>query len=579
MQSEWNLPVRFCGGLEREPGFTILLPNRQLLNDAGEPSILSLVTHGFVARYPVGFLKHGGRLYVDNNFFPEYTTPEAFDETALVCYDYATTRWIQAMLARPSLYLDLCSENERLMESNLGTHDAIERAARIRELEAAAQTLAIDDAIGLVVLNSCDSAQNVWGMQENYLIPHHQPCLTEQADPFYNLLASLIAARQAISESGGILLTGDGVWRLVCSQRAEFYTKVFWSDAGLKQSKPMIRIRGCEEKQLAYTLADEDHFTRIQVLSSNNSLPSSVWFKIMFLSLALPAVVEHFDKFKTLCLRDPLESARKISRHVLETDPVLELQDGTITLSEYLRRYQDLIADYYATKGSRHLKGRHGAVLPAMMEKLFEVISCFCERKFESLVGEVDYLTLDYYLKQYQKPGKRLEELRGREFFYHVVHPDFSGSSKFARESLGAILDTAIDESHIETLMETPYPHSRAYERGMIIKKFLPSENTPRQCLKIDWTHFSYHNGGEHYEIVRKNPWEGSKQEVGPLLERAESFAEYCRLLETQDHGARAAREGQGPLANDSALRPGSLQRQSDLPVVRDLAHALLPSC
>lgn len=557
MQKEWNLPVRFCGGLEREPGFTILLPNRQLLNDAREPSIISLISQGFVSGYPVGFLKHGGRLYVDNSFFPEYTTPEAFDETAVVCYDYATTRWIQAMLAQPSLYFDLCFENERFMSSSFGTHDAhdaIERAARMRELEAAAQSLAIDDGIGLVVLNSCDSAQNVWGMQENYLIPHHQPRLTEQDDPFYNVLASLIAARQAISESGGIIWTEDGGWRFVCSQRAEFYTKVFWSEAGLKQSKPMIRIRSCEEKQVAYTLADENHFTRIQVLSSNNSLPASIWLKIVFLSLALPAVVEHFEKFNTLCLNDPLESARKISRHVLETDPPLELKDSTITLSEYLRRYQDLITDYYATTGSRHLKGRYGNVLPVMMEKLFEVISCVCERKFETILGKVDYLALDHYLKQYQMPGKRLQELRGREFFYHVVHPDFSGSSKLARESLGTILNTAIDESTIETLMETPYPDSRAYERGMIIKKFLPPRSTPQQHLKVDWTQFSYRDGSEHYEIVRKNPWEGSKQEVGPLLERAESFAEYCRLLETESHPSRADREDERA-HTDSSVR------------------------
>lgn len=528
MRPEWTLPVRFCGGVEREPGLTVLLPTRNILKHEGSPSILSLIVRGFLSHYPTQFLPHGGRLYCDRDFFLEYTTPEVLDEGDLVRYDYATTRWIQRMLQDPWSYFQdggrtsaPASDLEKPFQSPL-------------ILLEKAEKLGLQHGVGLLVLNSSDSEGNNWGIHENYLIPYHQPShVRYQDDPFYNLLASLIAIRQAIGESGGIFFA-ENAWRFVCSQRAEFYGNIFWINAG-DQEKPMILIR--EGQTLGETLADADQFTRIQILSDNNSLPSSLWLKIIFLSLGLPALVEQPERFRPFCLKDPVKSARCVSRQIFEADPLLACDDGTTKpLSWYLTEYITRLHDYYATTGSYHVKGPAGTSIPRMLESLAAVVSHVSRREFEALVGTVDYATLRYSLERFRAHQEGWEDLRARELLYHVVHPAVSGSQRFLEKSLIPYLSLPTDEADLSLLVETPYPESRAYERGMLVKKFFGSERESQPgAVTMSWTQYEYIKDDTRYTIQRKNPWEGSKKDVGELLDRAQTIEEYFHLL--SQHG------------------------------------------
>lgn len=513
---EWTLPVRYCGGIERESGITILLPYKKFLPKG---DILEFVVEGFLGTYKFGwsdyftggFLPHGGRIYRDNTFFPEFSTPEVFSEKSLVGYDLAAMHFLQNEFKNPAANVE-----KRI---KAGFVDPLIRL----HVEAAP----LDKSTGLMIMNSADSENNTWGMHENYLIPYNPEIFAENSR-FFNCVASIAAIRQVISESGGLFKDmPSGQYEFLCSQRAPFYGAVF---ANLHYPKPIIMARDGRESSAC--LADGGNFTRIEILSDNNSLPSSLWLKIAFMSLALPAIFESFDDFKPICLYNPLQDMYKISRTILFQEPALIRADGKVfSISWYLQKYLEIIANYYAKKGRGHAGKKGWKDVPEIIQKISEVIGYIAKREFDALVGITDYVTNKHILDRLAKKGWDGGRLKAAEIFYHVVHPDYSLSHSYLDKSAGFVGIPSSAES-LDALMNSPYEDSRAYERAMIIKFFF--DNYKRidadAKLSVDWTDIIYEKNNMHYTIVRKNPWDSNKKLVDEYLNAAQTFEEYCQL-------------------------------------------------
>jgi proteasome accessory factor A len=106
---------------------------------------------------------------------------------------------------------------------------------------------------------------------------------------------------------------------------------------------------------------------------------------------------------------------------------------------------------------------------------------------------------------------------------YHDLRPD--RGLYFLLERQGAV-ERIVSESDIVDAIENPPTDTRAYFRGMVLKKFRD------QVFGVNWDSLSFNLGeGPIKRILMEEPLKGTKAHVQGLLERSKTAAELVANL------------------------------------------------
>ncbi|MBI3329229.1 MAG: proteasome accessory factor PafA2 family protein, partial [Nitrospinae bacterium] len=165
------------------------------------------------------------------------------------------------------------------------------------------------------------------------------------------------------------------------------------------------------------------------------------------------------------------------------------------------------------------------AETPDVLHKWESVVDALAEEPF-SLRREVDWVTKWHLLTSYM--DRRGDDwgsarLAMIDLQYHDLRPD--RGLYFLLERQGAV-ERIVTEPEIADAIESPPTDTRAYFRGMVLKKFR------EQVFGVNWDSLSFNLGdGPIKRILMEEPLKGTKAHVQGLLERSNTAAELVANL------------------------------------------------
>lgn len=407
-------------------------------------------------------LTNGGRYYLDHAH-PEFSTPECTSARDVVRYEKA---------------------GEQILEMS---------RARAEPLLPAGQKI-------IVYKNNSDRKGNSYACHENYLMDRNTPFtqIVEQLTPF-------LVTRQIFCGAGKLgAENGTEACAYQISQRADFFETEVGLDTMVK--RPIINTR--DEPH-----ANRDRYRRLHVIVGDSNMSEhSIYLKSAVTALVLQMIEDNFIT-KDFSLRNPVKAIKDVSRDLTCKQP-LELASGRKVSSvdlqrEYLAYAQRYVADRGADGDMRDVLQKWESVVDALAQDPF------------SLRREVDWVTKWHLLTSYMdRRGDDWGSSRVAmmDLQYHDLRPD--RGLYFLLERQGAV-ERIVTHQEITDSIENPPVDTRAYFRGMVLKKFR------EQVFGVNWDSLSFNLGeGPIKRILMEEPLKGTKAHVQDLLERSRTAAE-----------------------------------------------------
>ncbi len=412
-------------------------------------------------------LPNGGRLYVDGAH-PEYSTPETSNARDLVIFEKAGER-----------LFDQC------------------RAAANSKLPPPQQLL--------IYKNNSDGKGNSYGYHENYLVARSVPFerLVEGLTPFLVSRIVLCGAGKAGAENG----TEPCDFQI--SQRADFFETLIGLDTMAK--RPIINTR--DEPH-----ADEEKYRRLHVLVGDSNMSEiTTYLKVGTTAIVLAMVEDGFIR-KDLALEDPVRAIKEISHDTTCRRKVRLKRGKEFSAIELQREYLELALEYYATAEASpqvsDLLERWQAVLDRLSED-----PMLCAR-------ELDWVIKKELIHSYMtRKGIGFDDQRISmlDLQYHDLRLDKGIYYKLEREG---VVERLVTDAEILDAMHNPPADTRAYFRGMCLKKF------PDHIYGASWSSVLLDTGEATVKkIPMTEPGRGTRKLVGEVLERSETVAELLERL------------------------------------------------
>jgi len=412
-------------------------------------------------------LENGGRLYVDGAH-PEYSTPECTNARDVVIYEKAGERLVQ-----------LCIEN----------------ANRLRK----------EDEKLSIYKNNTDGKGNSYGYHENYLM--------QRSTPFERIVQGLVpflVTRQIFAGAGkvGTDNKGDPATYQI-SQRADFFETLI--DLNTMAKRPIMNTR--DEPH-----ADPKQFRRLHVIVGDaNMAEFTTYLKIGTTSLVLQMIDNNHD-FSGLALENPLQAIKMISRDITLKRPVRLSNGREYTPIEIQRVYLDEAYKYFG----RFKKD------PVVYEILghWEDTLMKLEKNPSELSRKIDWLIkyelIDNYRekKGYEWDNPRLAMM---DLQYHDLNPE---RGLYYALSKDGYIDNFVSPGSILLAQESPPPDTRAFFRGMCIKRY------PKEVYATSWSSVLFDIG--NFSIKRVpllHPLRGTVDLVGDIFARSETAEDLLKNL------------------------------------------------
>jgi len=412
-------------------------------------------------------LPNGARYYLDHAH-PEYSTPECANVRDLVCYEKA---------------------GDRILEQSRGT------AAR----------LLMDGRQLLLYKNNSDHKGNSYGNHENYLLDRNIPfrLIVEQFTPFIVSRQIFCGAGKVGCENG----TEPAVYQL--SQRADFFETEVGLDTMVK--RPLINTR--DEPH-----ASREKYRRLHVIVGDANMSEyALYLKLGATALVLGMIGDAFLP-RAFTLREPVAALKAISRDLTCRQPV-ELDDGrTISPTALQWEFWAAATRYCATR----------SVEPWGLDILqkWEYVLGHLEQDPLSLARELDWVIkwrlLTSYMDRYgchwdsaqvTLLDLQYHDLRREKGLYYVL------------ERNGKV-ERIVTDQEIDLAVDLPPSDTRAYIRGMCLKKFR------RQVFSVNWDSLAFHlDDGDIKHIALEDPFQGTKAQVAEAIEASTSAGEFVATL------------------------------------------------
>lgn len=412
-------------------------------------------------------LVNGARFYLDHAH-PEYSTPECTTVRDLVRYEKAGDRILD--------------------QSRIAAEGALTAGQQI-----------------LLYKNNSDHKGNSYGYHENYLLDRKTPFrhIVEQFIPFLVSRQIFCGAGKVGNENG----TEPTAYQL--SQRADFFETEVGLDTMVK--RPLINTR--DEPH-----ADREKYRRLHViLGDSNMSEYTLYLKLGATALVLGMIEDQFIP-RALTLRDPVAALKAISRD-LGCRSLIELDDGgTITPIELQWEYW-------------RLAERYCQMVPVdtwvndVLQRWAYVLGQLARDPF-SLVRELDWVIKWHLLTSYMdRHGEDWNSARIAmlDLQYHDIRRD--KGLYYILERRGGV-ERILTDREIELAVEEPPVDTRAYLRGMCLKKFR------NQVFSVNWDSLAFSlEQGEIRRITLEDPFQGTKAQIAEAMEAATSVTEFVATL------------------------------------------------
>jgi len=410
-------------------------------------------------------LPNGARLYVDHAH-PEYSTPECLGARQAALHDKAGEL-------------------------------ALARAARNTQgLLSPGETVSI-------YKNNSDGKGNSYGAHENYLI--------DRAVPFVDIidyLTTFLVTRQIFTGSGKVgSENGRPAVPYQVSQRADF----FETRVGLETTirRPIINTR--DEPH-----SDPDRFRRLHVIigDANRSEPQT-FLKLGATALLLAAIEDHAlpDRLE---LDDPVRATWEVS-HDPELGHRLRLADGSsATALELQWQYLDWLSKY-AEAASRPDEG----VLD-LWRGVLEDLEIDPLRTADRLDWTSKLRIMEAYRAR-ENIGWDHARIRALDLQFHDVDPAKGLYDRLV--SRGSVV-RLFDDRQVAAALQEPPGETRAYFRGMCVRKFGSS------IMSANWDSLVFDTGEATYKRVpMMDPLRGNARRVGTVIDTSKDVASLIDAL------------------------------------------------
>jgi proteasome accessory factor PafA2 len=412
-------------------------------------------------------LTSGARYYLDHAH-PEFSTPECTNARDIVRYEKAGDRILEVSRAHA--------------ESRLPGGQRV-----------------------IVYKNNSDRKGNSYACHENYLMDRNTPFgqIVEHFMPFLVTRQIYCGAGKVGAENG----TDPCTYQI--SQRADFFETEVGLDTMVK--RPLINTR--DEPH-----ANRDRYRRLHViLGDSNMSEYSIYVRVGVTALVLQMIEDGFTT-KDLSLQNPVKAVKDVSRDLSCKQP-LELASGRkLSPVDVQRDYLALGHRYVAERGA-------DADVRDVLQKWEYVLDQLAKDPL-SLRREVDWVAKWHLLTSYMdRRGEDWDSSRVAmmDLQYHDLRPD--RGLYFLLERQGAV-ERILSEQEIVDAIENPPVDTRAYFRGMVLKKFRD------QVFGVNWDSLSFSLGeGPIKRILMEEPLKGTRAHVQGLLERSHTAAELLANL------------------------------------------------
>jgi proteasome accessory factor A len=293
------------------------------------------------------------------------------------------------------------------------------------------------------------------------------------------------------------------------SQRADFFETEVGLDTMVK--RPIINTR--DEPH-----ANRDRYRRLHVIVGDSNMSEySIYLKMGTASLVLQMIEDGFIT-QDFALRNPVKAIKDVSRDLPCKLPI-ELASGRTILPVDIQRE-------YLQSAQRYISERGGdAAAHDVLQKWEHVLDRIATDPF-SLAREVDWVAKWHLLTSYM--DRRADDWSSSrvammDLQYHDLRQD--RGLYFLMERQGAV-ERILTEADIAEAIENPPIDTRAYFRGMVLKKFRD------QVFGVNWDSLSFNLGeGPIKRILMEEPLKGTRAHVQGLLDRSTTAAELVANL------------------------------------------------
>ncbi|MBI1821328.1 MAG: proteasome accessory factor PafA2 [Nitrospirae bacterium] len=408
---------------------------------------------------------NGGRLYVDGAH-PEFSTPECLTPREVVAYEKAGER-----------ILDLSRETcNRTHHRENGT---------------------------ILYKNNTDGKGNSYGYHENYLVDRNVP--------FERLLKELVpflVTRQIFTGAGkvGSENRSDSVQYQI-SQRADFFEVLV--DLNTMVKRPIMNTR--DEPH-----SDSAKYRRLHVIVGDSNMSEiSTYLKVGTMLLVL-AVIEESEE-SGISFENSVRTIKEVSRD-LTLKKKYKLADGREKTAIEIQRV-------YLEKAKRLFENEDDGFSRECLSKWENVLDQL-EEDPKLLSKELDWLVKKEMIETYMERKKcdwNDSRVSLMDLQYHDISPE--KGLYYALERSGYV-NRLITDEEITRAMEFPPEGTRAYFRGMCLRKF------PKEIYAASWTSVLFDLGNTTVKkIPLLDPFRGTKVLVEKILNSSYSVQELLRQL------------------------------------------------
>ena len=413
-------------------------------------------------------LSNGGRLYVDGAH-PEYSTPECTNALDLVAYEKAGER-----------ILELC----------------LEMAKRLQRGENQLS----------IYKNNTDSKGNSYGYHENYLVARSLSFdkIVAQLTPFF-------VTRQIFAGSGKVgseNKTESASYQI--SQRADFFEVLV--DLNTMVKRPIINTR--DEPH-----ADPTRYRRLHVIVGDANMSEvTTYLKVGTTALVL-AMVEEGREVAGVDLENAVRSIKEVSRDLTLKKKIRLARGVDWRPIEVQRAYLEQAEIHYAKT--------EDPIVKDILKRWRDVLDKLDEDPMQ-LSKQIDWVIKKELIESYMKrkgcdwkdPRISMMDLQ-----YHDVVQE---KGLYYALERGGYVERLISDETLADAQENPPKDTRAYFRGMCLKKF------PKEVYAASWSSILFDIGNATIKKVPLlDPLKGSQALVGRLLEEAKTVEELLTIIAT----------------------------------------------
>lgn len=357
-----------------------------------------------------------------------------------------------------------------------------------------------------VYKNNTDGKGNSYGYHENYLVSRQL-----SFDKIVSQLMPFLVTRQIYAGSGKVgseNRTEPAEYQI--SQRADFFETLV--DLNTMVKRPIINTR--DEPH-----ADPARYRRLHVIVGDSNMSEVTTFlKVGAMSLVL-AMIEEGGEVKGVDLEDPVRSIKDVSRD-LTMKKRIKLSRGVEWRAVDIQRA-------YLEQVERHFAQSHDPITKNLLQRWQSVLTKLEEDPMQ-LSREIDWVIKKELIESYmQRKGCDWTDSRVSmmDLQYHNV---VQGKGLFYSLERGHYVERLITPESLANAQESPPEGTRAYFRGTCLKKF------SKEIYAASWTSLLFDIGnGAIKKIPLLDPLKGSRDLVGPLLDKAESVDALLTMIST----------------------------------------------